>query len=421
MLRIRRPIKDHSLRHRAFGLSALENREKKEDMATIRKLMILALLTPDDESINDYCLFKLQRHVQKWSYDLTLIPRTIKLSACIENIPESDAYILYRFRKQDIFRLFKYLRIPTRIVLTNRSVLAGEELLMFCLRRLGSRCNLDDLVAHSQRPGIFGRDITQWSRAFRWFLDHIMSHFSFILSRNLEYFLPAFPSYSRAISEKLSFDSDLVGFIDCTIRPISRPGSGATSYIPSSQPAGLSDVERRKYLDLLQQSFYSGYTKHHSIKFLTVSFPDGLTGFAFGAISGRRSDSQLLYMSNLSDYLSNVQSTQAKKYKIFGDSVFPSSDCIVTNRTIGYHSTEAKHALSAVRIAVEWDYGATLALFPHIDVIPKAQVLSSFVSSVYLTATLLKNCHTCCYGSCGSTYFNLSPPSLENYLAYPLP
>ena len=59
--------------------------------------------------------------------------------------------------------------------------------------------------------------------------------------------------------------------------------------------------------------------------------------------------------------------------------------------------------MSAVRICVEWAFGKVLSLFAYLDL-------------YYAVAVLLTNCHTCMYGSETSSFFNLQPPALLEYL-----
>lgn len=415
-LRTRRPISKTSLHHRSHSLNAIEQLQYKRDLKTLRTLILIHNLD-ENTDLASFIIFKWSQFNRKYKYDPTSVPRTIKFKVCIANIADSDCYNLFRFRKPDLVRLHQCLNMPATVVLSNRSTLSSEEVFLFSLRRLASTANLDELVATSERPAMFDRDYSQWSRAFHYFLDHIFNRFAFLLLENLEYFLPSFPLYARAIAQKIHHvydpdNFDIVGFIDGTIRPISRVGSGPP-------PPHLTDEERCSYFEahsLLQRTFYTGYKKLHGLKWISADFPDGLTGFLYGPVSARRSDRQVFNMSELATYMENLQSESETNYKLFGDSIFPTSKCIVTNRTLEPHTEVAQEALASVRISIEWDFGSTLALFPHLSVIKKMQLLKSPLVLIYFAATLLRNCHTCSYGSCSSAYFGLTPPSLESYL-----
>jgi hypothetical protein len=49
--------------------------------------------------------------------------------------------------------------------------------------------------------------------------------------------------------------------------------------------------------DLIQEAVYSGYVKAHGIKVLTVFFPNEITGYLYGPISGRENNIAVLNMS----------------------------------------------------------------------------------------------------------------------------
>ena len=49
---------------------------------------------------------------------------------------------------------------------------------------------------------------------------------------------------------------------------------------------------------------------------------------------------------------------------------------------------------------------------------PPAQVVkSSSVGTWFRVGVLLANCHTCLYDGLNGSYFNCTPPSLEEYLS----
>src|SRR5690606_37009326 len=104
----------------------------------------------------------------------------------------------------------------------------GEEVFISALYRLAYPNKLEYLVS------MFGREISQWSRAFNWFLKHVYTTFADLLLDNLQYWVPQFPRFAAAIASKLVAvganiaieDFDIFGFIDCTLRPICRLHGG---------------------------------------------------------------------------------------------------------------------------------------------------------------------------------------------------
>ena len=80
---------------------------------------------------------------------------------------------------------------------------------------------------------------------------------------------PHLQTFTEVINEKGAGLQNCWGFIDGTVRPISRPG--------------------RK-----QRVMYSGHKKVHSIKFQSIATPNGLTANLYGPVEGKRHDSAML-------------------------------------------------------------------------------------------------------------------------------
>ena len=53
----------------------------------------------------------------------------------------------------------------------------------------------------------------------------------------------------------------------------------------------------------------------------------------------------------------------------------------------------------------------------YLDFCKNLKVLLQPVAKYYNVGALLTNCHTCLYGSVTSSFFDLEPPKLEEYLA----
>ena len=102
----------------------------------------------------------------------------------IESFSDSDCWIFFKFRKVDLHRLLQSLRIPN-IVIAEGSKFNGEEVLLACLYRLSNK-TLHDV---SQ---VFGREYSQWGKAWRWFIRHIWTTFQGHMMDNLEYWQPLF-------------------------------------------------------------------------------------------------------------------------------------------------------------------------------------------------------------------------------------
>lgn len=74
-------------------------------------------------------------------------------------------------------------------------------------------------------------------------------------------------------------------------------------------------------------------------------------------------------------------------------------------------------AMSALRISVEWLFGDVINSFKFLDFKKNLKVgLSSVhVGKMYVVCALLHNAITCLYGNNTSDYFDIEPPTLEQY------
>jgi hypothetical protein len=59
-------------------------------------------------------------------------------------------------------------------------------------------------------------------------------------------------------------------------------------------------ADRWEEADLIQEAVYSGDVKAHGIKVLTVLFPNGITGYLYGPISGPKNDIPVLKYFSIS-------------------------------------------------------------------------------------------------------------------------
>lgn len=106
---------------------------------------------------------------------------------------------------------------------------------------------------------------------------------------------------------------------------------------------------------------------------------------------------------------------------IYGDAAFPFLKHLWTGfRGINLSSeqTEFNKVMSRGRIAIEWQFGHTSTLFAYVDFKKQQKSLLQRVGHAYLIGTILANCHICLYGGAHSKYFDIDPPSLEEYLIW---
>jgi len=119
----------------------------------------------------------------------------------------------------------------------------------------------------------------------------------------------------------------------------------------------------------------------------------------------READTDLLHASGLIEQMEELTRDLIKKYKIYGDGVFPNVGKIVSKH-VGNTTREERFEngiMTKIRIANEWAYGITENLYKILKWSYGLRIRQNQeVSYYYLTATILRNAH-----------FNWYPPSLE--------
>jgi hypothetical protein len=108
------------------------------------------------------------------------IPRVKHIPRTIQSFSESNSWLYFRTKKNDLYRLMKAFKIPKSITLTNGFIIQSEEMLLSSIFRFahGGTFHINIVL-------IFGKDHTQWIRAFSWFVNHLTSNFSYLLCDNL--------------------------------------------------------------------------------------------------------------------------------------------------------------------------------------------------------------------------------------------
>jgi len=423
-LRYRRPARELNIRKRFAALTTNE----KHRAAVFRRVAFVAMLKSSRATTDAdrrqwkqrarilwlrYCSIALDTSVR--------IERPMRLDISIDSFSSSTCWNYFECRKEDLFRLLRGLDFDDRCVLENRSVMSGEEVL---LRGLYELVTGNDQYTCAE--SIFGRDQSQQSRAFKYFVDHIYSHFLHLLTDNLEWwFVNGFVAESRtAIQQKLyelnlDFDdeneNDIGFFIDCNCMDTARVGGGPRT--------GGADADR--WDDNVQRAFYNGWKSIHGLKHQTVDLAHGFTVDMFGPTSLRRNDLTLLAQSEINNRLRQLQLGNEMQVRAYGDSIYPHLSHVYSS-----HGGDDEDGLTdrqkrenakrkRVRVAIEWNYGVTANLFGYFKNIDKLKVMNGgTVCKVYTVATLLRNCHVALYGGISSNYFGLRIPDdmLERYL-----
>ena len=174
-------------------------------------------------------------------------PRTIHIPRTIASFTDEECGIYFRMNKSELYRIFKAFKIPNVITLSSRSKFVGEELLLFCLMRYFHGINME-----LQSRLLFGRENSQWSRAFDWFNKHMVNEFAYLLIDNMVFWLPHFPKFANKIRLKIEEKSQLFyqhgtfqvfAFVDDNVSKICRPAGGPADE-GENAPRYNNDIQR---------------------------------------------------------------------------------------------------------------------------------------------------------------------------------
>jgi hypothetical protein len=72
--------------------------------------------------------------------------------------------------------------------------------------------------------------------------------------------------------------------------------------------------------------------------------------------------------------------------------------------------------MNKCRTSVEWGFGHVLGLFPYTDSPGFKRLGSTATGQHYINATFMANVITCLKGNITSSFFNIAPPTLLQYM-----
>ena len=151
--------------------------------------------------------------------------------------------------------LLDALRVPPVFQCRNGTICDGVQGLCIMLKRFAYPCRYSDMIP------IFGRSVPELSMISNEVVDWMYTtHGHKITQWNHDLLNPAaLNQYADAISNKGAALENCFGFIDGTVRPISRP-------------------------DANQRIVYNGQKRVHALKFQSVALPSGLIGHLYGPV-----------------------------------------------------------------------------------------------------------------------------------------
>ena len=301
----------------------------------------------------------------------------------LDNFNNVQCRSLFRFDKDDLVELTEFLALPHQYVAQNGMVWSPIEGTCMLLCRLCYPGRLLDLAPY------FGRSVPECSLIVNNMLADVHHRFSYLMSSVSQPWMDH-EKYCAAVVQKGAPVNNIFSFVDGTLRHICRPGQN-------------------------QREMFSGHKRRHGLKFQHVMLPNGIVCHSFGPFPGSRHDASMYGVSQLDTQLAQVKGSDGQQLAIYGDAAYPLQPWLFAPfPEHNAHFTQEKQtfnsAMSPIRSAVEWGFAKVTSYFAFINFYVNLKLHLQPLGHYFQTATLLANCHTCCYGSEVATYFGVAPP-----------
>jgi hypothetical protein len=348
------------------------------------------------------------------------LPRIPRRRRTIDSFGDDEVPSYFRFQsKEQLHRLLHSFQFSGRLFRAkNGQVFDGEEVLLLGLYRMHRPTSILDGCFKA----IFGFGPESVSHVFRCFLEHMLN-WEYLLFDNLNFWLSKLSSCAEHIRVKLNAMGcnfppsntpngfKIFGFIDNTMNATCRPGGGPQhdgTHAPRNDPQ-------------IQRAFYNGRKKLHGMKYQTISLPNGMTFHVYGPVSARQSDLFTLEHSHINQRLALLQANRPRQFAVYGDGIYVVA---VDTHVKAKHHGDINDALelenecmSSCRESIEWNYGDVGKLWALVDYKKVLKMRKMPVAKMYKVAMILKDAFTCLNGSTCSEFFQMLPPTLEEWTA----
>lgn len=320
----------------------------------------------------------------------------------IADIPDDDTAVFYfRFKVADLRELSVRLALPPFFITRGGFPTDSEEAILITLARLAYPGRLRSLY-----NGHFERHESELSEIFlttchllhtRW-VDRIRCWRDYFAPPNI---LPCAAAVAAATGIP---GAQAALFLDGTSFQICRPG-------------GVSAI---------QGAVFNGNHRFHGINFLAFAGADGIVPLLFGPFQGSATDLNMFNDVRGHDLLhalldpANLGRPPGTRLFCYADQIFPLSD-IVLGRFPSLLLTPLQQQwnqqMNGARVEIEHVFSKVKTVFSFTHWFAKMQMGKSPIGIFVKLAFFLTNCHTCLYGNQTSQRFNITPPTLTEYLS----
>ncbi|ETW05261.1 hypothetical protein H310_04225 [Aphanomyces invadans] len=332
--------------------------------------------------------------LQLYVYQYIEPPVIPKVCFSLDGYANANALLDFRLDVHGIKRLGYLLGLPAVIITANNTRICRDEAMCVLLSRLTFPRRYHDMSR------MFGRSRARLCDIFSYLVHDIFGRWKQTLFLNKKLLRARINQYCHVVATKGSPLECVFGFIDGT-------------KVQTNRISATGDASN------LQKQIYSGHKRYHCLNFQAVSAPDGICVHFWGPVEGRRHDSAMLAMSGLLRSFSQNPDIFASKF-IYGDPAYGVTKFVLSGYRGNNLSPEQQNfnkCMSSVRQAVEWNFKIMKTLWPHVSYKNMSKIMQSPVAKIVCVAMLLTNCHCCHFrGNQISMYFDLLPPTLEEYL-----
>ena len=105
---------------------------------------------------------------------------------------------------------------------------------------------------------------------------------------------------------------------------------------------------------------------------------------------------------------------------VYGDPAYPHRvhlQAPYRNRQLTAEMEAFNKSMSSVRVSVEWLFGDIVNYFRFVDFKKNLKIGLSSVGKMYIVAAILRNALTCMQPNNTSKFFELEPPTVEEYFS----
>jgi hypothetical protein len=255
-----------------FRYKAMSSHDQVEARKWKKLLLIVLILSFTNKVIKNSFVIPALKYfslILENSEDHEEEIRPLRKVVSVDSYTPSTCKLFFQFKKRDLSHLIELFKFPEVVRFDNRSTMSGEEVFLQGLHELVSGEN-QERMCHT----LFGREHTQQSRAFTWFIDHMYNNYKHLVTESLPWWhrngftkSSADAIWDKMMSngyqptpEALAEQNMRAGyFIDCKCSPTTVVGGG-----PADDGANAArwDVE-------VNRAFYNGWKSVHGLKHQT--------------------------------------------------------------------------------------------------------------------------------------------------------